>query len=281
MTFDNDNNILRKIQLCELECLKEIKRICEKNNIPYFLIGGTLIGAIRHKGFIPWDDDIDVGMLRKDYDKFLEVAQKDINTEKFFLQTTETEKGCYDYEIARIRLNNTHFTEKHRSNLQLHDGFFAEIIPYDDLPPSKIECTLYSKYFKYMKRILGLRKGYRYEISRNIVKRYFFYFVTFISRIIPFSVLHKKMKNYHAKYTNTNSEKVFLLAGAYDYKKESHSREIVSEYTDVLFENELFKAPKNYDLFLREQYGDYMQLPPKEKQIGKLNLVNIDFGNYT
>ena len=89
-----------------------------------------------------------------------------------------------------------------------------------------------------------------------------------------------KMRNYHKKYSNTNSDKVFLLAGAYNYKRESHLRETVSEYTELYFEDELFKVPKEYDLFLREQYGDYMQLPPVEKQVGKLNVVNLDFGKY-
>ena len=274
------SDVLRKIQLCELMCLKEIKRICDKNSIPYFLIGGTLIGAVRHKGFIPWDDDIDVGMLRKDYDRFLEIAKTEIDSENFFLQVPETEENCYDYEIARVRLNGTHFVQKHRKSLNLHDGFFAEIIPYDDLPNSHLKCLFYSKFFKYMKKILGYRRGYEYEVSSKKIKKIIFLILANISRIIPFKVLDNKMWNYHKKYSNTNSDKVFLLAGAYNYKRESHLRETVSEYTELYFEDELFKVPKEYDLFLREQYGDYMQLPPVEKQVGKLNVVNLDFGKY-
>lgn len=275
-----NNTSLRKMQLCELLCLKEIKRICEKHSIPYFLIGGTLIGAVRHKGFIPWDDDIDVGMLRKDYDNFLKIAKNELNKDKFFLQTTETEENCCDYEIARVRLNGTHCIQYHRKNLQLHDGFFAEIIPYDDLPNTRIECFFYSKYFKYMKKIIGLRKGYEYEVSNNILIKKIFSFIVFLTKIIPISVLDNKFKNYHLKYNNTNSKKVFLLSGAYNYKKESHLRESVLEYTTLKFEDELFTVPKNYDLFLTEQYGNYMILPPKEKQINKLHFVDIDFGEY-
>ena len=271
---------LRNVQLCEFECLKEIKRICEKNSIPYFLIGGTLIGAVRHKGFIPWDDDIDVGMLRKDYDRFLEVAKEDLNKKKFFLQTPNTENGCYDYELARIRLNNTHFVEEHREKLSLHDGFFVEVFPYDDLPETEKACKSYSKYFKYMKRILGIRKGYRYGVTNNKTKRRMFYLVANLTRIIPFNYLHNKMINYHMKYNENNTEKVFILAGAYNCIKESHLRKTVSEYTELEFEGDLFSVPKNYDLFLREQYGDYMQLPPEEKRIGKIAVKKIDFGEY-
>lgn len=275
-----NSDALRKIQLCEFLCLKEIKRICEKNSIPYFLIGGTLIGAVRHKGFIPWDDDIDVGMLRKDYDRFLEIAKTDINKEKFFLQTTQTEDGCCDYEIARVRLNGTHFVENHRQNLSLHNGFFVEILPYDDLPPTKKECIRYSKYFKRMKKILGIRKGYKYKVYNNKLKRFIFYVIANFTRIIPFKILHDKMVNYHLKYYETNSEKVFLLSGAYNCFRESHLRSSFYETTELEFEGELFSVPKNYDMFLREQYGDYMQLPPEEKRCGKLVVKNIDFGNY-
>lgn len=275
-----DKNTLRKIQLLELKCLDELKRICEKNNINYFLIGGTLIGAARHQGFIPWDDDIDIGMLREDYDKFIAVCQNDLNTTDFFLQTTDTEKNCCDYEIARIRLNNTHFVQEHRKNLKLHDGIFIEIIPYDALPENDKECKRYYFYFKYMKRILGIRKGYRYEISTKIYKRALIYITAYLSCIIPFKCLEKNFKQYHLKYNDQKSKYVFLLAGAYNYKKEKHLRETVMNYSTLKFEGKDYPVPLNYDLFLSEQYGDYMTPPPVEKQINKCVVNHLDFGPY-
>lgn len=275
-----DTLTLRKVQLLELKCLKELKRICELNNINYFLIGGTLIGAARHKGFIPWDDDIDIGMLREDYDKFLNLCKTQLNTEQFFLQNTETEKDCCDYEIARIRLNNTHFVQQHRKKLKLHDGIFIEIIPYDALPDTEKECKLYYLYFKSMKRILGIRKGYRYQVSNNVIKKAAIYAAAFVSKIIPLKLLEKNMLQYHLKYNDQNSKYVFLLAGAYNYRKERHLRETVQSYTTLEFEGEKYPVPQNYDLFLSEQYGDYMTPPPPEKQVNKCVVEYLDFGPY-
>ncbi|MCQ2591517.1 MAG: LicD family protein [Treponema sp.] len=279
MNLTIDYKTLRKVQLCEIKCLQEVKRICEANNIPYFLIGGTLIGAVRHKGFIPWDDDIDVGMLRSDYDRFIKICQEQINKEKFFLQTSEIEEGSADYEIARIRLNDTKFIQEHRRKLNIHSGIFIEIIPYDDLPPTDKECKRYYYTFKYLKRIVGIRMGYRYRLG-NPLKRALFYAFTYSTVIIPLKPLVKKLNNYHLKYFNTNSKEVFLLGGAYNYNKERHLRETVSHYTKVEFEGEMYPAPENYDLFLTEQYGNYMSFPPIEKQRIKCRVTELDFGPY-
>ena len=280
MGYKLDNETLRKLQIQELKCLKELKRICEENDIKYFLIGGTLIGAARNKGFIPWDDDIDIGMVRSEYDRFCKICPEKINKEKFFFQIPETEEGNADFEIARIRLNDTHFVQRHRKNLKLHDGFFIEIIPYDDLPATEKECNSYYNYFKVMKRLVGERMGYRYHVN-NKLHRFMYHSGVTLSKIIPLKKLYNKMVNYHLKYSNTNSEYVFLLGGAYNWRKERHLRTTISEFTTLEFEGEMYPVPKNYDLFLREQYGDYMTPPPLDKQVNKCFVESIDFGPYS
>lgn len=270
---------LRKLQLCELLCLDEVKRICEENNIPYFLIGGTLIGAVRGKGFIPWDDDIDIGMLRSDYERFCSIAPEKINKEKFFFQIPQTESGCADFAIARIRLNNTHIVLEHRKNLKLHDGFFVEVFPYDSLPPTAFKATVYHEKFLMYKKIAGNRLGYNYTYNK-FYKRFIFTVVKTFSYITPIKKLCKRMNNYYKKYDDATSSKVFLLSGAYDWKKESHLRTTVQEYTELEFEGKMYPVPKNYDLFLREQYGDYMTPPDEADCFGKLAVEAIDFGPY-
>ena len=274
-----DRETLRKIQLLELLCLDEVVRICEKHNLKYFLIGGTLIGAVRDKGFIPWDDDIDIGMLREDFEKFIEICKTDIDTNKFFFQIPETEKGCADFGIARIRLNGTHFVEAHRRNLKIHNGFFVEILPYDALPENDRTAKWYYYSFKYLKRIVGLRMGYKYKMS-SIPKRIFLYVLTFFSYIFPLKYLYNKVNNYHKKYVNPDSEKIFLKCGAYNYKKETHSRASVQKLETLEFEGKQYPVPNNYDAFLREEYGDYMTPPPPEKQINPCLVESVDFGPY-
>ena len=227
MQIESDKTLtpetLRKLQLVELKALDEVKRICELHNLKYFLIAGNLIGAIRHKGFIPWDDDIDIGMMRSDYDKFIEYCKTDLDTEHFFLQTPSTEKGNGDFELARIRINGTKFVEKHRKDLNLHNGIFVEVFPYDDLPESPLRCLFYSDSFRILKKAVGLRMGYHYK-AKNLLNRFIIYFVSFCTRIIPLEKMKTKLNNYHLKYQNPNSKWVFLIAGVTSYKKERHLR---------------------------------------------------------
>ena len=116
--------MLRNVQLVQLEIAKEVKRICEQNNISYFMDGGTLLGAVRHKGFIPWDDDIDVCMPPADYQKFIKIFKND---NKYFLQTIETDKYFHTL-FAKIRKNNTCMVETENTYMKIHKGINIRFI---------------------------------------------------------------------------------------------------------------------------------------------------------
>ena len=118
-----------ELKSLQLEIAKNIKNVCEENNIEYFMVGGTLLGAVRHKGFIPWDDDIDLGMTTENFEKFLEVAPKCLDN-RFFLQTSATD-SFYFNSFAKVRLNNTHMQEKVTRETKMHDGIFVDIFSYD------------------------------------------------------------------------------------------------------------------------------------------------------
>ena len=119
----------RKLQLIQVSIVEDIDRICRDNGLKYYIIGGTLLGAVRHKGFIPWDDDIDLVMYRDDYNKFISIIQSEYS-EKYFLQNFYTDKHYTRY-IAKVRLNGTHLTESYLDNSKSHDGIYVDIFPLD------------------------------------------------------------------------------------------------------------------------------------------------------
>ncbi len=272
------NEELRNIQKMDFYVLKEIKRVCEKNNIPYFLIGGTLIGAIRHKGFIPWDDDIDIAMLRPDFERFLEVCKTDLGQE-FFLQTPLNESNCADYGLARIRLNETKIIIESRKSAKLHEGFYVEVFPYDKLPDNKISQFFYGNWFPVLKRVYAIRKGYKPH-PRTLYARVAVNFFNALLKPVSTEKLKKKLDSYHLKYAQKNTKKLFLLSGAWGYKRESHPVERFAQFTTAEFEGETFTIPADYDGFLKEQYGNYMELPPPEKRVNHHKIIEMDYGKY-
>ena len=269
---------LRKLQLVELKILKEVKRICEKNSIPYFLIAGTLIGAVRHKGFIPWDDDIDIGMLRQDYERFLEVCKTELGSE-YFLQTPTTEKGNADYGIAHIRLKGTTLIQEFRKNTITHNGITIDIFPYDNLPKNKLVRFFYAKSFPLLKRICAKRMGYTPHPPK-LIHRVILNTLYILTLPIPLNVLHKKMNNYHVNQNKKKTEYAFPLS-EWNYKNEKHLYSTLTELIPMQFEDDTFPVPKNYDLFLTEQYGNYMELPKDiEKCYNRHKCISLDFGEY-
>lgn len=272
-----ETEILKKIQKLEFYVLKEFKRICEENNIPYMIIAGSLIGTVRHKGFIPWDDDIDVGLLRPDFDRFIEVCKTKLDTTKWFLQVPETEENSADYGIARLRLNDTHLIIESRKNVKCHDGFFIDIFPYDKMPNNKLHAFIYGNGFAVIKRIYAMRKGYTSN-PRTLYAKIAVRTANFLLKPVKTATLENWLKKYPYKYANTNAKQASILNEGYAH--EHHDYNLLTEYTTGTFEGETFSIPKNYDRYLTEEFGNYMQFPPAEQQVNHHKIIEIDFGPY-
>ena len=160
---------MNRIQELELDILKEFDRICRENGLSYTVAGGTMIGAVRHKGFIPWDDDIDVGMSVGDYRKFCRIAQKQLG-EKFFFQNSYTD--MWDVSIAKIRMNGTTAIEEGAEKYNYHQGIWIDIFPMTGVKDSDRWIKLMNALFHVRNLLLkDLVYKDQYEAYPNIYKK--------------------------------------------------------------------------------------------------------------
>ena len=255
---------LREAQLMMADILDAIHKICEKHNIKYFLDAGTLLGAVRHQGFIPWDDDADIGMLREDYNKFIEVCKKEL-PKNLFLQTFETDKYYDVFPVpCKIRYNGTILFERDlKDNYKMHNGVYVDIIPYDSLPKSrfvyKVQRLISFNILKSLKRIANMPD----KLSFKNLFTYSFYKT--VTLIFPYK-RRKKFFDFLIKWNDVNSE--YMAYGVdtfwfeYIYKKE-----YFFDLIKLNFEGKQFYAPRNYDAILTQLYGDYMKLPPEDERV--------------
>lgn len=268
-----------KIHSLELKIALEIRRICEKHNIAYFLIAGTLLGAVRHGGFIPWDDDMDIGMLRKDYERFLEVCVEELG-EEFLLQTWDTDPD-YPFSFGKIRLKGTHIVEGFSENSDPEkNGLFVDIFPFDSVPDDPKQQKKQARFYFLCKRILWIKKGMGVNMKKGSLKqRIKYYGFSLICCLIPYNVVKKHYQRIQTKYNDLQTQKV-VTDGSYSYDKESLERKWVTNLDTVTFENEQFLSFREKYVYLTYFYGDYMKLPPKEKR-NRHQMLNVDFGPYT
>lgn len=273
-----DNTTLRKVQLTQLEIACEIKRICDENQIEYFIDGGTLLGAVRHKGFIPWDDDLDIGMSRNQYNKFVHIASKQLKDE-FFLQTWDTDKG-YGYTYAKVRKKNTIYLERVAQDSTANNGIFVDIFPYDNYPDNRLKRKLLCSQLTILKMILKVKCHFYpwKETEHTNVKRWFIYLpIRFFACFSEKEIIKRKYLRLATSYNKEKTTQVFPQVaerlGATVMK-----REYLEQTISMKFENILFSAPKEYDAYLTELYGDYMTPPPLDKRKNIHNIIKISFG---
>ncbi len=250
------NGTLDKIHKVEIELMDEFKRICEAHGLRYFLDSGTALGAVRHAGFIPWDDDIDLGMPRSDYEKFLLFASRELDP-KYALQTHETDGNYYKFN-AKIRKKNTFFEEK-GSELYRERGISIDIFPFDYLPDGRIMQKISLSTARTKMRLI------RFHMngggSKNPVKK-------LLHKIVARFDLEKMRKRYDS-YCKRIDESSYMAC--YSYRM-IQSKDILFKAADllpvrdILFENALYSIMNDPDAYLKEMYGDYMQLPPEEKR---------------
>lgn len=267
---------IKIIQKIQLDMLKEVDRICELENIRYGIDGGTLLGAVRHGGFIPWDPDIDVIMLREDYEKFYKSSQKQMNKKKYFLQEERTDLE-YRWGHSKIRRNGTHFVRCGQEHLKMRDGIFIDILIMDNVPDKLIERKIY-EFFCYCCRFVMWSEVGKLE-EKKLIKRYFYKLANHVSVNRVFRAL-KKVRD---KYNKQNTKLVRYMTCRYTYNKglRGIEKRFFEKYQKYKFEDASFPGFLEYDEYLTCLYGDYMKLPPVEKRtthmpVSRLELIDED-----
>lgn len=263
---------LRDLQLIELEMLAEVDRICKKCGIKYCISAGTMLGAVRHGGFIPWDDDADVAFLRPEYEKFRKACETELDASRFYFQDYRNTEG-YRWGYGKLRRKGTEFIRLNQEFMPYEQGIFIDIMPYDNVPNNYVlravnnfQCFLY-------------RKAFWSAVGRKTATG-FTKLVFELLYKIPEKKLYKSYDRFIARCDRKPTKRIRIFAFPVPGKEFGYLRSSFDELKETEFEGMMLMGMKDYDTYLGYKYGTYMELPPVEKRkvhpVSKIKLIEND-----
>lgn len=271
---------LTKVHQANLKILKEIDRICRKHGIQYLLDSGTLLGAIRHKGFIPWDDDADVAFTRSNYQAFLQVVRAELPDDMELLEPKDLRGGKAFYDFTARIIYKKSRTHDDTAEMKYYEGrlnhLWVDLFTIDELPENKLSSTVTLLLHTV---IYGLAMGHRYQVD---LKKYSLLngicvgILALAGKLIPMSVLRKLQ--YWAAVKDRKGKSGLRYYSNYqpDYLYVTLKKEWCDQTVDLEFEDTKLMAPKGWHEVLTWIYGDYKKLPPKENQVPTHSSMEIE-----
>lgn len=264
--------MLRQLQMIQLEMLVEVDRICKKCGIHYNIIAGTLLGAVRHGGYIPWDDDADVALLRPEYEKFRTACKTELDKSRFIFQDHRNTKG-YRWGYGKLRRKGTLFLREHQEHLPYMQGVFIDIFPLDGVPDNYFLRSLKNFECFCVRKILWSKVGKVAE--KNFWKKQGYWLLDKIPEKCVFRYYHGIIHDANKKKTRM----VRILTFPTPNSEYGYYRNWYENSEDIVFEGKIFWGIKDYDSYLSFKFGDYMELPPVEKRkvhpVSRIKLMDL------
>lgn len=259
---------IQEMQAVSLEVLKVISEICEEQGFRYSLIYGTLIGAVRHHGYIPWDDDVDIMMPRPDYDKFLKYFQA--HASEYPHLRAFNRDACKEYPYMITRISDDRYWIDMENEKPYGMGIFVDIYPYDGLGNTKEEAVRYGMKGDRLSSLCyqSTRMHFAIETTTSVVRKAIKYPVYLMSKLIGKEFFQRRLESLARKRNYDESQYIGCVVWLSGGERDIFERRWFDETIMVPYEKYEFRIPKYYDEVLRHTYGDYMKLPPESERIG-------------
>jgi len=263
---------IKEVQNKILEIMMFIDKVCRNNGIIYYIMGGTALGAVRHGGFIPWDDDLDIFMIPENYEKFKNIFNE-LNSDKFVLQEWKIVNNYLEY--SKIRMNGTTFIEESFKNRKdMHHGIYVDIMILHKCPTSRfIQKVIYYE-SKYVTLVALSQRNWK---PKNQIQK----FALRVLKMLPNKFISNQCYKQIYKYENLMSDFVYYyFITKSNFKQSIFDRKMFEDPTDVPFEDTLLMGPTKIKKYLRLRYGDYTKLPSKEQQKAAIHaeIYNTEIG---